>query len=148
MRTSFFLKSAPPFDAISRNYKARVARWAMVAVFGVLVLAFFRVQILQNRLYRAKSVANRVRIIPLTAPRGFIYDRNGEILAENLPAYSASLLPAAGRRTRKSARRSHGRNARKKRPVSSARDSRPRRSKRRSPMAPRRTRSISTTVSR
>jgi penicillin-binding protein 2 len=95
MRSSFFLKSAPPFDAISRNYKARVARWAMVAVFGVLVLAFFRVQILQNRQYRAKSVANRVRMIPLTAPRGFVYDRDGEILAENLPAYSASLLPAS-----------------------------------------------------
>ncbi len=94
MRSSFFLKSAPPFDAISRNYKARVARWVMVAVFGVLVLAFFRVQILQNREYRAKSVANRVRMIPLTAPRGFVYDRDGEILAENLPAYSASLLPA------------------------------------------------------
>lgn len=95
MRSSFFLKSAPPFDAISRNYKARVTRWMLVAVFGVLALAFFRVQILQNREYRAKSVANRVRMIPLTAPRGFLYDRDGEILAENLPAYSASLLPAS-----------------------------------------------------
>jgi penicillin-binding protein 2 len=95
MRSSFFLKSAPPFDAISRNYKARVARWTLVGVFGVLVLAFFRVQILQNREYRAKSVANRVRMVPLTAPRGFVYDRDGEILAENLPAYSASLLPAS-----------------------------------------------------
>ncbi|MBA2565895.1 MAG: penicillin-binding protein 2 [Gemmatimonadetes bacterium] len=95
MRSSFFLKSAPPFDAVSRNYKARIARWVLGAAFCVLILAFFRAQILRVREYREKSLANKVRILPLTAPRGFIYDRDGEILTENLPAYSASLLPAS-----------------------------------------------------
>lgn len=95
MRSSFFLKSAPPFDAVSRNYRARLARWVLGVVLGLLLFVFFRVQILQNREYRDRSLANRVRVVPLTAPRGFIYDRDGEILAENLPAYSASLLPAS-----------------------------------------------------
>jgi penicillin-binding protein 2 len=95
MRSSFFLKSAPPFDAIARNYKARVVRWALGVLLGILLLAFFRVQILQYRQYRDKSVANKVRVIPLSAPRGFILDRDGEILADNLAAYSASLLPAS-----------------------------------------------------
>jgi penicillin-binding protein 2 len=95
MRTSFFLKSAPPFDAISRNHKARVTRGALLLLLIVLLLAFFRVQVLHHEEYLSKSFANRVRVIPLSAPRGFIYDRDGEILAENLPAYSASLMPAS-----------------------------------------------------
>ena len=87
-----FLRSAPPFDAISRNHRARVARGVLAALLAVLVLAFFRVQILQHSQYLARSVSNKVRVVPLSAPRGFVYDRDGEILAENLPAYSASLL--------------------------------------------------------
>jgi penicillin-binding protein 2 len=87
-----FLRSAPPFDAISRNHRARVARGVLAALLGVLVLAFFRVQILQHRDYLARALSNKVRVVPLSAPRGFVFDRDGEILAENLPAYSASLL--------------------------------------------------------
>jgi penicillin-binding protein 2 len=95
MRSSFFSKDAPPFEAVSRNHRARLSRLALVCVLGLLLLAFARVQILHYSEYRERSVANRVRMIPITAPRGFIFDRDGEILAENLPAYSASLLPSS-----------------------------------------------------
>src|SRR5262249_3694034 len=36
---------------------------------------------------------NRLRPISLPAPRGVIYDRNGHVLAENVPGYTVSLLP-------------------------------------------------------
>ncbi len=54
--------------------------------------AFFRTQVLQNARYVLASEENRLREIPLPAPRGIIYDRNGAIIAENLPGYSISLL--------------------------------------------------------
>jgi penicillin-binding protein 2 len=38
-----------------------------------------------------QSEENRLRPIPLPAPRGIIYDRHGEVIAENLPAYSVSI---------------------------------------------------------
>ncbi|MDQ3673344.1 MAG: penicillin-binding transpeptidase domain-containing protein, partial [Gemmatimonadota bacterium] len=59
--------------------------------FVILVGAFFRTQVLQHRQYVMQSEENRLRPIPLPAPRGIIYDRKGEVIAENLPAYSVSI---------------------------------------------------------
>ena len=59
--------------------------------FVVLVGAFFNTQVIHNRQYVMQSEENRLRPIPLPAPRGIIYDRHGEVIAENLPAYSVSI---------------------------------------------------------
>jgi len=64
----------------------------LAAGFVLLLGAFFRTQVLQNRSYVLQSEENRLRPIPLPAPRGIIYDRHGQIIAENLPAYSVSLV--------------------------------------------------------
>jgi penicillin-binding protein 2 len=72
--------------------RARVASWATAAVFAVLLGAFFRTQVVQNSRYALQSEENRLREVPLPAPRGIIYDRRGQIIAENVPGYSVSLL--------------------------------------------------------
>jgi penicillin-binding protein 2 len=59
--------------------------------FVLLVGAFFRTQVVQNKQYVMQSEENRLRPIPLPAPRGIIYDRHGAVIAENLPAYSVSI---------------------------------------------------------
>jgi penicillin-binding protein 2 len=71
-----------------------MARFGVWAVMGLLVLSFFRTQILGHGKYQLQSETNRLRPIPLPAPRGIIYDRNGRVLAENVPGYTVSLLPA------------------------------------------------------
>ena len=48
--------------------------------------AFFRAQVLRNQEFVLKSESNRLREVPLPGARGIIYDRNGQIIAENLPA--------------------------------------------------------------
>ena len=70
-----------------------MARAAVWVVLGVLVFSFFRTQILGHGKYQLQSETNRLRPIPLPAPRGVIYDRNGRVLAENVPGYTVSLLP-------------------------------------------------------
>jgi len=72
--------------------RARGASIVLMVMFGLLLAAFFRTQILQNSRYVLQSEENRLREVPLPAPRGPIYDRNGEIIAENVPGYSVSLL--------------------------------------------------------
>ena len=72
----------------------RVARNVVWTVLGVVMLAFFRTQILEHGKYQLQSETNRLRPIPLPAPRGIITDRNGKVLAENVPGYTVSLLPA------------------------------------------------------
>ncbi|NIR79018.1 MAG: penicillin-binding protein 2, partial [Gemmatimonadetes bacterium] len=37
--------------------------------------------------------SNRIRTLPVPAPRGTIYDRNGRIVADNVPGYSITILP-------------------------------------------------------
>src|SRR3989441_951464 len=73
--------------------RLRVARAVVWGVLGIMVAVFFRTQILEHGKYRLQSDLNRLRPIPLPAPRGIIMDRNGRILAENVPGYTVSLLP-------------------------------------------------------
>jgi len=72
--------------------RARVASGGLVVAFVVLLGAFFRTQVLQNSQYALQSETNRLREVPLPAPRGIIYDRNGNVIAENVPGYSVSVL--------------------------------------------------------
>jgi len=72
--------------------RARVARVLLMVSFVALGGAFFRTQVLQSDEYKKQSESNRLREVPLPGARAIIYDRNGEIIAENLPGYSVSIL--------------------------------------------------------
>ncbi|MCL7972269.1 MAG: hypothetical protein M8866_09325, partial [marine benthic group bacterium] len=79
---------------LSRARRARAAAVVLVSVTLVLVGAFFRLQVLGGGAYELQSRNNRLRPIPIPAARGAIYDRHDELLAESIPGYSLSLLPA------------------------------------------------------
>jgi penicillin-binding protein 2 len=70
-----------------------MARTGVWIVLGIMVASFFRTQILGHGKYQLQSETNRLRPIPLPAPRGVIYDRTGHVIAENVPGYTVSLLP-------------------------------------------------------
>ena len=55
-----------------------------------------------------QSEENRLREVPLPAPRGIIYDRNGQVIAETLPGYSVSILAPTADSLRASLRRLGG----------------------------------------
>lgn len=71
--------------------RTRLSSYGLAVGFVLLLSAFFRAQVLNTESYRKQSQENRLREIPLPAPRGIIYDRKGKIIAENLPAYSVSI---------------------------------------------------------
>ncbi len=71
--------------------RAGISKIALCVGFVLLVGAFFNTQVLHHQKYVMQSEENRLRPIPLPAPRGIIYDRNGLIIAENLPGYSVSI---------------------------------------------------------
>ncbi len=95
MKTSLNPQSGAPFDPENRNQRGLLARAALLAVFGILLATFFRLQVVEHASHVERATNNQVRTIPLPAPRGFVYDRDGEVIAENVPAYSVSLLPAS-----------------------------------------------------
>lgn len=72
--------------------RARAVRTIVALAMATLGLGFFRAQVLRSTEYALQVDGQRLREVPLVAPRGIIYDRNGEIVAENLPGYRVSLL--------------------------------------------------------
>lgn len=63
---------------------------------SILAVQFFSLQVLRSSRYELRSENNRLRRVTLPPPRGTLYDRDGEVVAENVPGYTVSVLP--GRR--------------------------------------------------
>ena len=65
---------------------------AAIAIFLLLILRLWYLQIISADRYRQLSEKNRIRYIPIAAPRGPIYDRDGVLLVDNRPAFGISVL--------------------------------------------------------
>ena len=79
--------------------RSRAAGLLLLAAFLWLGIAFFRTQVTRHEQLALRSRNNRMREVPLPAPRGIIYDRNGRVIAESVPGYSVLLTLDRGRRT-------------------------------------------------
>ncbi len=64
-----------------------------VLLLSVLSLRLFSMQVLQYNNYLSESELRRFQPEVIEAPRGFIFDRNGEVLAENQMSYSITVDP-------------------------------------------------------
>ena len=78
--------------------KAREQRYAialilLLLVVAVLVVRFWYLQIQRGDYYRKLAENNRMRKIEIPAPRGLVFDRHGEILLGNQPAYDLVYTP-------------------------------------------------------
>jgi penicillin-binding protein 2 len=72
--------------------RGQVVYFVVGGLFLLLLLYFWKVQILDYRKYWALSEANRTRENVITAPRGLITDRNEVILADNAGSFKASFI--------------------------------------------------------
>lgn len=77
-----------------RRRRARGAFLALIIGLAGLGLAFFNAQVVSTATFAVQSEANRLRPLSVPAPRGAVYDRDGEIIAENIPGYTLLMLPA------------------------------------------------------
>lgn len=66
----------------------------MILVFGFYLYRLFDLQIVQGKDYLALADENRITKKSEPAPRGNIYDRNGFLLAGNIPSYNITITPA------------------------------------------------------
>jgi len=63
------------------------------AIFGLLHLRLADLQLVHGVEWRNLAENNRLRRLPLPGPRGWIYDRRGNVLAENVPSWELLLFP-------------------------------------------------------
>lgn len=61
-------------------------------MIGVLLLGFWKLQLIDSDRYGQMAEQNKVRSIPIIAPRGRMLDRDGRVLVDNRPSFSVLLL--------------------------------------------------------
>ncbi|MEK7386891.1 MAG: hypothetical protein AABZ83_10645, partial [candidate division NC10 bacterium] len=66
---------------------------AVTAAFLVIVGQLWYLQVLEGGRFLDASDKNRIRIRPIAAPRGILFDRNGVPLVDNRPAFTLSIIP-------------------------------------------------------
>jgi penicillin-binding protein 2 len=73
-----------------QNLGARIAAIQIVAfiLLGLLGVRLYSLQIVQGEYYSGRAENQRVRLIPIPAPRGAIFDRNGKLLVDSRPTYN------------------------------------------------------------
>src|SRR5205809_3245174 len=76
-----------------QNLGARVATIQVVAflLLAALGVRLYYLQIVKGAYYAERAENQRVRLIPIPAPRGAIFDRNGKILVDSRPTYNVVL---------------------------------------------------------
>lgn len=69
-------------------------RVAVLLIFGILTIQLVRLQLIEGKDYEARAQHNQLRMVPVIPARGLIYDRNGRRLVDNVPEFSAAVVPA------------------------------------------------------
>ncbi len=68
------------------------ASYVIVGMIALLLLGFWKLQVIDSDKYGVMAERNRVRSIPIIAPRGRMLDRDGRVLVDNYPSFSVLLL--------------------------------------------------------
>ena len=64
----------------------------LLVLTGILVGRLFYLQIIQHGVYSTLSDKNRIHIQSLPPTRGLIFDRNGQLIADNVPAKTLTIV--------------------------------------------------------
>ncbi len=103
MNSSTHLSGRPRsgFDAIKDLYEEKrtfttriaIAAGLCLVMIGLLALRLVDLQLLKHDYYSTRADDNRMRLIAVAPVRGLIYDRNGALLAQNLPSFVLEITP-------------------------------------------------------
>nr|VFK64824.1 MAG: penicillin-binding protein 2 [Candidatus Kentron sp. UNK]VFK71249.1 MAG: penicillin-binding protein 2 [Candidatus Kentron sp. UNK] len=81
----------------SSLFRARLilAHGVIILLSLVLIAQLTKLQVFKHEHFQTLSHENSVKIVPLSPSRGLIFDRNGVVLARNIPSYSLEVVPEA-----------------------------------------------------
>ena len=79
------------------SFRLTAVQYVILGIFLILTYGLWRLQVMQSDIYTLQAEKNRVRNVPILAPRGKIYDREGRIIVDNYPSFSALLLRDSSR---------------------------------------------------
>jgi penicillin-binding protein 2 len=81
------------FQDYSQNLPVRIGVIQALAfiLLTILGIRLYHLQIVKGEYYAERAENQRIRLIPIPAPRGAILDRNGKLLVDSRPTYNVTL---------------------------------------------------------
>jgi len=73
-------------------WKIAALQYLVAAALLFLLLGYWHIQVGRHAYYEDQAERNRIRNLPVIAPRGRILDRQGRVLVDNFPAFSVLLM--------------------------------------------------------
>jgi penicillin-binding protein 2 len=73
------------------------AQYIILGIFLILAYGLWKLQVMESGYYASAAEKNRIRNVPVLAPRGKILDREGRTIVDNYPSFSALLLRDSSR---------------------------------------------------
>jgi len=74
------------------GFRLAIAFIMVLALFGILIARYYTLQVIDYNHYVTRSDSNRIHVRPIPPNRGLIFDTNGELLADNRPTFSLSIV--------------------------------------------------------
>jgi penicillin-binding protein 2 len=81
-----------PDDRRSLTLRLSAMQYVVASVFAALAIAFWMFQIANHEKFREMAENNHLRRLPLPAPRGVLFDRNGKVLVQNQNTHNIILV--------------------------------------------------------
>src|SRR5262245_57822023 len=78
-------------DLRQAGLRLQIIYYLAIAIFGVLIGRLWYLQVINWQVFADRAEANRVRILPIPAQRGAIFDRNGKVLVTSKLSYNIVL---------------------------------------------------------
>jgi penicillin-binding protein 2 len=81
-----------PDDRRHLGARLSVMQYAIAAFFALLAIGFWVFQVAQHQKFNQMAENNHIRRLPLPAPRGVLFDRNGDVLVDNQSMFNIALV--------------------------------------------------------
>jgi penicillin-binding protein 2 len=79
------------------SVRLTAVQYVILGIFLLLAYGLWRLQVTQSERYSLEAEKNRIRNVPILAPRGKILDREGRTIVDNYPSFTALLLRDSSR---------------------------------------------------
>ncbi|HXI91846.1 MAG TPA: penicillin-binding protein 2 [Blastocatellia bacterium] len=83
----------PKDEGFNLELRMYLIQYLVLAVFIALGIRFYVLQVARHEDYQARAENNRIRDIPIPAPRGAILDRYENVLVDNSSAFNVVVIP-------------------------------------------------------
>src|SRR5208337_3249233 len=78
-------------------FRLTAIQYVLLGIFLLLAFGLWRLQVARSDYYSSLAEQNRIKQVPILAPRGKLLDREGRIIVDNYPSFSALLLRDSSR---------------------------------------------------